>query len=149
MPFEIITIPFNTEGKIFNVDVLNNFCLNKKIITKKVEFFSNNGKFFWTVFLEYELYIKPSGKEAEGLSEAKRICYEKLREWRKERAEKDGIPPYVIARNSDLIDIVSKEEKTIEALKMIRGFGKKKIEKYGKDIVYILDAEDFLKPHIV
>ncbi len=44
MPFEIITIPFNQEEKIFSAETLNKFCLNKKILSKRVEFFSSNGK---------------------------------------------------------------------------------------------------------
>ena len=52
---------------------------------------------------------------------------------RKETAEKKGIPPFVIAKNSHFVEIVNKEITTLEALKQINGFGKKKIEKYGKD----------------
>lgn len=80
------------------------------------------------------------GDEPAGLTEAGRFCYEKLRQWRKETAEKEGIPPYVIAKNSHLGEIVKKEIKTLEALKQLNGFGAKKVEKYGKDICGIVKA---------
>ena len=38
------------------------------------------------------------------------------------------------------MEIVNKEIANLEALKQINGFGKKKIEKYGKEIPGIIDA---------
>ena len=74
------------------------------------------------------------------MTEAGRICYERLREWRKQKAESEGIPPYVIARNTQLAEVVAGEIKTLEALKEIGGFGKKKLDKYGKEITDIVKA---------
>ena len=59
---------------------------------------------------------------------------------RRETAEKEGIPPFVIANNSHVSEIVRKEIKTLDALKQINGFGKKKVEKYGQDIIGIIKA---------
>jgi superfamily II DNA helicase RecQ len=53
---------------------------------------------------------------------------------------KEGVPPFVIARNSQLADIVKNETKTLEALKTVNGFGNKKVEKYGQDITGIINA---------
>jgi superfamily II DNA helicase RecQ len=138
--YEIITIPFNSITKTFNTDDLNAFCVNKKVISTKIEFFQDEKHACWTVFLEYEPILEKNGDVPSGLTEAGRLCYEKLREWRKETAEKEGIPPYVIAKNSQLGEIVKKEIKTLEALKQLNGFGAKKIEKYGKDICGIVKA---------
>lgn len=93
-----------------------------------------------SVFIEYDTILEPAGLEATGLTEAGRLCYEELRRWRKETAEKEGIPPFVIAKNSHLVEIVNKEIVTLEALKQINGFGKKKMEKYGKEITGIIEA---------
>ncbi len=138
--YEIITIPFNTITKAFNPDDLNTFCINKKVISTKIEFFRDEKQAYWTVFIEYEPVLEKTSSEPVGLTEAGRFCYEKLREWRKETAEKEGIPPYVIAKNSHLEEIVKKEIITLEALKQLNGFGTKKIEKYGKDICGIVKA---------
>lgn len=138
--YEIITLPFNSITKTFNVDDLNTFCINKKVLSTKIEFFQDGKSAYWTVFIEYEPVLEKKGDEPVGLTEAGRHCYEKLRQWRKETAEKEGIPPYVIAKNSHLGEIVKKEIKTLEALKQLNGFGVKKIEKYGKDICGIVKA---------
>ncbi len=76
------------------------------------------------VFLEYETILEPSRSDTAHLTEAGRICYQRLREWRKEKAEKEGIPPFIIAKNTQLAEVVAKEIKTLEALKHVSGFGK-------------------------
>ena len=64
--------------------------------------------------------------------------FKKLREWRREKAQQEGIPVFIIANNSELMEVIKKTPKTIEALRQIRGFGKKKIERYGKEIVNLI-----------
>ncbi len=140
MAYEIINILLSPGSKTFNTEDLNRFCSNKKITERKIEFFQQDSNAFWSVFLEYEVNIEPSGRETSGLTEAGRVCYEELHRWRKETAEKEGIPPFVIAKNSHFVEIINKEIITLEALKHINGFGKKKIEKYGKEITGIITA---------
>ncbi len=91
--YEIITIPFNSITKTFNADDLNVFCLNKKVISSKIEFFKDEKQACWTVFLEYETVLEKNSNEPAGLTEAGKLCYEKLRQWRKETAEKEGASP--------------------------------------------------------
>ena len=138
MVFAIITVPFDAVTKAFHPDDLNRFCLNKKVLSQKVEFFKDGGMPYWSVFLEYDSLLEPMGKETAGLTQVGKLCYEKLRQWRKETAEKDGVPPFVIARNTQLSEIIQKEITTMEGLKQINGFGRKKIEKYGKEITGII-----------
>ena len=134
MPFEVITLGFDSANGCFHAEDLNCFCLNKRIKFQRVEFFADGESAYWTVFLEYDVVLGPTGDETDHLTEAGKLCYDRLREWRKERASNEGIPPYVIAKNKELLLIVEKEMTSIEALKQIHGFGAKKIEKYGKEI---------------
>jgi len=135
-----LTIAFNETTKSFYTDELNAFCLNKKIVSKKIEFFQDEKNVYWTVFIEYETILERTSNKPKGLTEVGRLCYERLREWRKQTAEKEGIPPFVIAKNSHLSEIVQKEIKTLEGLKLIKGFGKKKVEKYGKYIIDLIKS---------
>jgi superfamily II DNA helicase RecQ len=64
---------------------------------------------------------------------------ERFRAWRKERAEKDGVPVYIIGTNKELVNIVKTVPASLEALKGIKGFGKAKIQKYGKEIIEIIN----------
>jgi len=42
---------------------------------------------------EYEAILEHFGNKAKGLTKAGRLCYGRLRECRKQTAEKEGIPP--------------------------------------------------------
>ena len=138
--FTVFTFDFNGDSKSFHCDELSKFCLNKHILYKQVSFFCHDESPYWSVFLEYETVIKASKPNQFNLAEADRLCYEKLRAWRQDRAEKEGIPPYIIAKNSHLAEIADKKIKTKEGLKQIHGFGKSKLEKYGDDILDLVRA---------
>lgn len=64
--------------------------------------------------------------------------FDKLKLWRRERANKEGIRPYIIFSDATLIEIVNKMPKSKEELFDIRGVGEKKVLKYGDDIINII-----------
>ncbi len=64
--------------------------------------------------------------------------FDKLKLWRRERANREGIRPYIIFSDSTLIEIVNKMPKSKEELFDIRGVGEKKVLKYGDDIINII-----------
>ena len=66
--------------------------------------------------------------------------YRKLKIWRRNRASLEGIKPYIIFSDSSLIDICNSMPKTKEELINLRGVGEKKIEKYGEDILHIING---------
>lgn len=65
--------------------------------------------------------------------------FELLRKWRKERAIKLGIKPYIIFSDSTIIELANKKPKNKEELLNIRGMGEKKYENYGEEILKILN----------
>ncbi len=138
MPFKIITIPFDDEKEIFLEDSLNQFCLNKKILSRRIEFFNLNGKAYWTVFIEYDTVLEPLRDNIDGLNEADQMLYNRFRQWRQEKAKEQGVPVFIIATNKILQSLTVKKPATFESLKEIKGFGRKKIEKYGKEILDII-----------
>ena len=60
-----------------------------------------------------------------------------LQEWRSGRFKRDNVPAYTIMHQSTLIEIASRIPKTREELLSIKGFGKAKFDKYGKEILEI------------
>ena len=50
------------------------------------------------------------------------------------------MPVFLVARNRELLDLVKQAPKTVEALRDIRGFGKKKIERYGQEVLGMIRA---------
>ncbi|GAA0076757.1 DNA helicase RecQ [Clostridium sp. CTA-5] len=65
--------------------------------------------------------------------------FEELKRWRKERAYKDRIKPYIIFSDTTLIDITNNKPSTLEKLLEIRGVGEKKISAYGEEILKIIN----------
>jgi ATP-dependent DNA helicase RecQ len=65
--------------------------------------------------------------------------FELLRKWRKERAIKLGIKPYIIFSDSTIIELANKKPKNKEELLNIRGMGEKKYENYGEELLKILN----------
>jgi superfamily II DNA helicase RecQ len=148
---KIFTIPFSKSSETFFEDDLNQFLLNKKVNSIKAEFFKNRENFYWTVFVDCDTVIAASkDKKEKGidkpdqphikLDEKDELLLKRLKEWRKQRAEKEGIPVYIIANNKELLAIIQEKPKSKEALKKIKGFGKKKIEKYGDDVLKIVSG---------
>ena len=137
--FKILTIPFDRRTKGFDEEALSRFILNKKLRSYRAEFFRDGNDVYWTVLLEYDPLIETAHEgETKGLDEAQKMLLERLKVWRKERAEKDGVPVYIVGTNRELADIVRNVPRTLEALKSIKGFGKGKITKYGNEITEII-----------
>jgi translin len=67
--------------------------------------------------------------------------YHALDEWRSRKANEENIAPYIIARNSWLKEIIRLAPTSIKELTSIKGFGEKRITKYGKDIITIINQK--------
>lgn len=63
--------------------------------------------------------------------------FQKLREWRAERAAKDGKPAFIIFHDKTLQEIAQIKPRTEQQLYAINGFGPKKFEAFGQDILKI------------
>ena len=64
----------------------------------------------------------------------------KLKQWRKARAYKENIRPYIIFSDATLISICNTKPKTLDELVEIRGVGEKKIRDYGDEILKIINC---------
>lgn len=66
--------------------------------------------------------------------------FEALKKWRKEKAYKERIKPYIIFSDTSLIAISNSKPKTLNELLEIRGVGAKKIEAYGNELLHIVNS---------
>ena len=68
--------------------------------------------------------------------------WEALRDCRRELAEEQGVPPYVIFHDSTLVEMCSVVPKTLEDFSKLSGVGERKLMKYGEAfLAAIRDAE--------
>ena len=63
-----------------------------------------------------------------------------LRAWRSERARADQVPAYVVAHDSMLAEIAERRPRTLAELSRIPGIGPAKLEKYGPEVIGLVDG---------
>ena len=62
-----------------------------------------------------------------------------LREWRTGRARDEAMPPYVVAHDATLAAIAEARPRTLAALRRVKGMGPAKLEKYGDEILAVIE----------
>jgi HRDC domain len=67
--------------------------------------------------------------------------FEAIRRWRYETARHDGVPPYVILTNRNLLELVRERPDSLTGLGRVRGIGKAKVERYGAVLLALLHGE--------
>jgi ATP-dependent DNA helicase RecQ len=60
---------------------------------------------------------------------------EYLREWRRNTAREKGIAAFVVLHDSALVDLCLAKPSTLQELRRVSGFGDKKVEMYGQEIL--------------
>jgi hypothetical protein len=66
--------------------------------------------------------------------------FDELRAYRAKKTKEEQTKAYYIFTNRELEDVVSNKPRTVDDLKTIYGFGSKKIEAYGDDIISIVSG---------
>jgi superfamily II DNA helicase RecQ len=152
MPVRIFTIPFDEETQTFHDDLVAQFCLNKRVHRIDTRFFTRNHQPFWSVAIQYgQIFGEEKDMRSNGgpslesqLDEQQKVLLLRMKEWRLGAAQAFGYPVYLIASNAHLISMIQNKCITLESLKLVKGFGRKKIEKYGKDLIALI--KQFYQP---
>ena len=77
---------------------------------------------------------------APALSEVGQVAERSLREWRSAVARKESVPAYVVLTDKDLIGIAVDLPHTLAELARCRGIGPLRLERWGDEILAVLDA---------
>ncbi|MDF2445457.1 MAG: recQ [Moraxellaceae bacterium] len=75
---------------------------------------------------------KSGGKPALDIASEDRVLWEALRSKRRQLAQEQGVPPYVIFHDSTLMEILSARPRSLVELGRVAGVGDKKLERYGE-----------------
>jgi ATP-dependent DNA helicase RecQ len=94
-----------------------------------------------TLFLRKDPEVKVKGKKKSttGLSGEDAELWEALRLCRKELADDQGVPPYVIFHDATLLEMVSQRPQSEKELKNIVGVGEKKLKSYARPFLNIIE----------
>lgn len=82
---------------------------------------------------------KTGGKPALDIPGEDRILWEALRSKRRQLAQEQGVPPYVIFHDSTLMAILAARPRNIYELGRVAGIGEKKLERYGEAFLDVVN----------
>lgn len=114
-----ITYDYNAKYGLINEDFKETISLAEQNIVAKT-----------TKQIESDIHSEKNNDEK---------LYEKLKEYRYDKAKEDGSKPYIIFSNITLNELVKNKPKNKEELLMVQGFGNVKVEKYGERIIEIIE----------
>ena len=66
------------------------------------------------------------------------VLREHLRQWRQATAKERSLPAFVVMHDATLDDLCLRKPQTLGELRQVRGFGEKKTENYGQEILAAL-----------
>lgn len=78
------------------------------------------------------------GADQAPLDSAGRSLFDQLRAWRRQKADEQNVPPYVILHDATLQELVRLMPRTVEELAQVSGIGAKKLDRYGEDLLLLL-----------
>lgn len=81
-------------------------------------------------------------KSSEQLSPEDEQLFSALSNWRRKLASEQSLPPYIIAHDKALRAVATARPQTEKQLHNVPGFGPKKVENYGTDILKIVAASE-------
>jgi ATP-dependent DNA helicase RecQ len=81
---------------------------------------------------------KTGGKPALDIPNEDRVLWEALRAKRRQLAQEQGVPPYVIFHDSTLMAILSAHPANLHEMRHIAGIGESKLERYGEDFLAVV-----------
>lgn len=147
MQVRVFSIRLDNAFLEYDQQQLNAF-LNTVTFKKSSTQFVESEEAHWSVVVHYESESheeqeKPERlerKSYEDLNPKGKQVYGYLNQWRNEKSEVLKLKKYMICHNSELIDLAIYKPSNLDELKQIKGFGNQKAERFGDDILAILNA---------
>jgi superfamily II DNA helicase RecQ len=146
MKVAVMTLGFSEDRGEFDTEALERWQADKDVIEVREHFFVHEGAPRWAVMLSY----RDGDGEQRGrretrdwrleVAEVDRPLYDALRRWRRERAERDGVPVYTLLKNRELAEICRRRPATVAELREVRGIGEAKSAKLGEEVLAVVSA---------
>ena len=140
MKCKIFNIRLQTENFATDEEIINSFLENinpKKLVATLVQ----GNKIFWSILVFYEEKkeeIKKKDIVTRQLTAEEQNVVDNLKKWRARKGLEEGLKYFMVAHNAMLEQIVLLPVKTMTDFQKIKGFGEKRTEKYGEDILQII-----------
>lgn len=145
LQFRLFNIQIANSDK--EMEALNAFLCDVEVKKINADVVDNK---FWSILLGYVPFAskntmvkaeKPEKFLCESISELTTEdmdIYERLRKWRKDKAQELNFPEYLVFSNKTLMTMAKIKPVTIDVLLNISGVGEKKVSEYGDEVLRII-----------
>ena len=89
---------------------------------------------------EAEKQKRATNKTSVQISDHHKQLWESLRLLRKEIAEKEGVPAYVVFHDATLMEMLAQQPKNLSDMRQITGVGEAKLSRYGQAFVNLIST---------
>lgn len=155
MAFQIFTLPLSASAA--DQEALNRFLRSHRVLQVERRLVEMGAQSVWTFCVEYlegaEAGPVPGGRPGREqvdyravLPPAEFAVFSRLRELRKELAEREAVPPYAVFTNDQLAQMVKLASPSATGLQAIPGVGEAKAAKYGAAVLAVLVAKEVKNP---
>ncbi len=80
----------------------------------------------------------PVGELRAEFTPEQQVLFDLVRRWRRQKAHQEGVPPYVMLTNRQLVELVLQRPASRTAMGKIAGFGDKKLARHGEELLTLL-----------
>lgn len=145
MNIRVFNIRLSKEFCIIDQNRMNEFLDSVEVKLTSTNFVTTGTTDYWSavVFYEPKEISQKALKEKlsfEDLTEKEKEIFTALKEWRNDFASKLGWSSFRVCHNSHLMTIAKNKPESIEDLAQIKSFGIIRTEKYGEEIISVLNA---------
>ncbi len=145
MNIRVFNIRLSKEFCIVDQNRMNEFLDSVEVKLTSTNFVTTGTTDYWSAVVFYDIKKsteKPKEEKPnfEDLSQHEKEIFMALKQWRNDMASDLGWSAFRICHNSHLMAIADAKPETLEELIQVKGFGEIRSEKYGEDILAILNA---------
>ena len=145
MNIKVFTIRLAKEFCQNDQDKMNQFLDSVEVKLASTNFVTTGTKDFWSATVFYVPKVLKNGNteskfSEEDLSSDELTIFNALRQWRNDLAKKLDWSSFRICHNSHLVAIAKANPQTVTELENVSAFGKARTQKYGDDILSVLNA---------
>lgn len=147
MNIRVFNIRLSKEFCIVDQNRMNEFLDAVEVKLTSTNFVTTGTTDYWSAVIFYEPKKQQEEQKVSkdqvsfiDLSEHEKEIFSALKQWRNDFASNLGWSAFRVCHNSHLMEIAKSKPENIDALIQLKGFGEKRVEKYGEEIMSILNA---------